>query len=444
MSKLSSDMLPLENIRICDFTIVWAGQSSTMYLADLGADCIRVENPYIWNPATRASAPIMTPEFSALLPPWMGGHPPNGRAWNNSPAFIHVFRNKKSITVDSRRPEGLEIVKNLIRISDVVAENLATGTLEKLGLDDKVIKSVRPDAVILHIPAYGRTGAYRKGRGYGAHIDSVAGSSMLRGYPDSAPATNTQIFAGDFFVGMHGAIAMLAALRYRNHTGEGQVIELAQAECSASMFPQAALDAAWNNRESTTIGNRSIEGFVPNGVFLTRKKATEDDRWIAISCRSNSEWRSLVNYMGAPEWTRKGDLNLQEGRSEVQDMIEEKISDFTITRDRDELFRDLQQAGVTAGPVLSAADAVDDEHLLQSRAWQNLPASEDYPEALFPGPPFHFSRSNVSIRKAPAALGVDNDYLYKELLGLDDEIVAQLKSDGHITESFSKEILGEL
>ena len=159
MSKLSSDMLPLENMRICDFTIVWAGQSSTMYLADLGADCIRVENPYIWNPATRASAPIMTPEFSALLPPWMGGHPPNGRAWNNSPAFIHVFRNKKSITVDSRRPEGLEIVKNLIRISDVVAENLATGTLEKLGLDDKVIKSVRPDAVILHIPAYGRTGA---------------------------------------------------------------------------------------------------------------------------------------------------------------------------------------------------------------------------------------------------------------------------------------------
>tara|TARA_B110000014_G_C19827445_1_gene429136 strand:- start:158 stop:604 length:447 start_codon:yes stop_codon:yes gene_type:complete len=148
--------------------------------------------------------------------------------------------------------------------------------------------------------------------------------------------------------------------------------------------------------------------------------------------------------MGAPEWTRKGDLNLQEGRSEVQEMIEEKISDFTITRDRDELFRDLQQAGVTAGPVLSAADAVDDEHLLQSRAWQNLPASEDYPEALFPGPPFHFSRSNVSIRKAPAALGVDNDYLYKELLGLDDEIVAQLKSDGHITESFSKEILGEL
>ena len=248
----------------------------------------------------------------------MGGHPPNGRAWNNSPAFIHVFRNKKSITVDSRRPEGLEIVKNLIRISDVVAENLATGTLEKLGLDDNVIKSVRPDAVILHIPAYGRTGAYRKGRGYGAHIDSVAGSSMLRGYPDSAPATNTQIFAGDFFVGMHGAIAMLAALRYRNHTGEGQVIELAQAECSASMFPQSALEAAWNNRESTTIGNRSIEGFVPNGVFLTRKKATEDDRWIAISCRSNSEWKSLVNYMGAPEWARKGDLNLQEGRAEVQ------------------------------------------------------------------------------------------------------------------------------
>ncbi len=443
MSTLNGDNLPLENVRICDFTIVWAGQSSTMYLADLGADCIRVENPYIWNPATRASAPVMTPELAGRLHPWMGGHPASGRAWNNSPAFIHVFRNKKSITVDSRRPEGLEIVKNLIRLSDVVAENLATGTLEKLGLDDNEIRAVRPDAVILHIPAYGRTGAYREGRGYGAHIDSVAGSSMLRGYPDSAPVTNTQIFAGDFFVGMHGAIAMLAALRYRNHTGEGQIIELAQAECSASMFPQAALDAAWNNRDSTTIGNRSIEGFVPNGVFLTRKKLNENDRWIAISCRDNDEWASLVNYMGDPEWAKKADLDVIEGRIKVQEMIEERLFDFTMTRDRDELFRDLQQAGVTAGPVLSAADAIDDEHLQQSGVWQDLPATEDYPASPFPAPSLQFSRSNVAIRKVPAAFGVDNNYLYKELLGLDDEVIAKLKSDGHITDVFSKEILGD-
>ena len=118
------------------------------------------------------------------------GHPggdPGPRPWNNSPAFIHVLRNKKSFTVDSRRPEGLAIVQALIRISDVLAENLALGTLEKLGLDDSKIKALRPDIVILHMPAFGRTGGYVEGRGYGSHIDAVAGSTILRGYADSAP-----------------------------------------------------------------------------------------------------------------------------------------------------------------------------------------------------------------------------------------------------------------
>jgi crotonobetainyl-CoA:carnitine CoA-transferase CaiB-like acyl-CoA transferase len=124
-------------------------------------------------------------------------------------------------------------------------------------------------------------------------------------------------------------------------------------------------------------------------------------------------------------------------------MIEERLFDFTMTRDRDELFRDLQQAGVTAGPVLSAADAIDDEHLQQSGVWQDLPATEDYPASPFPAPSLQFSRSNVAIRKVPAAFGVDNNYLYKELLGLDDEVIAKLKSDGHITDVFSKEILGD-
>lgn len=239
-----NEYLPLEGLRICDFSAVWAGQTATMYLADMGADCIKVENSYIWNPMTRASSPRINKVTANFIPPWMGGHPnsdPGPRPWNNCPAFIHVLRNKKSFTVDSRRPEGLAIVKSLIRISDVVAENLALGTLEKLGLDDASIREERPDAVILHMPAFGKTGAYIEGRGYGAHIDSVAGSTILRGYRDSGPTTNVGIFTGDYWVGIHGAFAVMAALRHRRRTGEGQVIELAQVECSAQMFPQAAL-----------------------------------------------------------------------------------------------------------------------------------------------------------------------------------------------------------
>jgi len=435
-----NEYLPLSGIRICDFSAVWAGQSATMYLADMGAECIKVENPFIWNPMTRAASPRLNAMTANFIPAWMGGHPggePGPRPWNNSPAFIHVLRNKKSFTVDSRRPEGLAIVQALIRISDVLAENLALGTLEKLGLDDAAIKAMRPDMVILHMPAFGRSGAYVEGRGYGSHIDAVAGSTILRGYPDSAPTTNAQIFAGDFWAGAHGAFAVLAALRHRRRTGEGQTIELAQVECSAQMFPQAALDAAWNGRESGTIGNRSMEGFIPNGVF----PCAGVDRWIAISCRSDAEWRSLVAFLGRPAWAASPELGSVTGRAQHEDMIEDRLAEWTATREQDDLFHALQAAGVTAGPVLNNRDAANDPHLAATGAWKRLPATADYPETDFGVPACRFSRSDVGLRTAPALFGEHNDYVYRELLGLGDDEYERLKAAGHITDTYDANLI---
>jgi len=436
-----SQYLPLEGVRVCDFSAVWAGQTATMYLADLGAECIKVENPYIWNPMTRAAAPRINPMTAAIIPPWLGGHPggdPGPRPWNNSPAFIHVQRNKKSFTVDSRRPEGLAVVKSLIRVSDVLAENLALGTMEKLGLDDDAIRAERPDLVILHLPAFGRTGTYREGRGYGAHIDSVAGSTILRGYRDTAPLDNVQIFAGDFFAGMHGAVAVLAALRHRRRTGQGQVIEMAQLEASSQMFPQATLDAAWNGREQRSLGNRSLEGFVPNGVFPCRG----EDRWVAISCRDDREWAALVTFLGRPAWAIDAELDTAAGRAAREDVIEQRLAEWTATKDQAELFHALQGAGVTAGPVLSARDAAEDVHLANTGAWERLPATPDYPETDFARPPYRFSRSDVHIRTAPARFAEHNDYVYREVLGLRADEVAALQESGHIRDTYDDEALG--
>jgi len=435
-----SEFLPLQGIRICDFSAVWAGQTATMYLADMGAECIKVENPFVWNPMTRAASPRINKMMAAMAPPWISGHPngdPGPRPWNNSSAFIHVLRNKKSFTVDSRRPEGLAIVKALIRMSDVIAENLALGTLEKLGLDDAAIRAERPDMVLLHLPAFGRTGDYAESRGYGAHIDSVAGSSLLRGYRDSAPLTNTQIFAGDFFVGMHGTVAVLAALRHRRRTGEGQVIEMAQVECSAQMFPQSALDAAWNGREHGTIGNRSIEGFVPNGVFPTSGLG----EWIAISCRTDEEWQALVDFMGSLAWATDESLATAAGRAENEDMIEERLAEWTASRNRDELFHALQKAGVTAGPVLNAKEATEDPHLEQSGVWKKLPATADYPATKFNAPPYRFSKSNVGLRTPPALFGEHNEYVYRDLLGVSDEEYERLTAQGHIAETYDPAVI---
>src|SRR5215211_4765795 len=153
---------PLEGVRICDFTVVWAGQSATMYLADLGADCIKVENPFLWNPMTRAAAPRILPQEAAAIPPWMGGHPnrdPGPHPWNNCPAFIHVLRNKKSFTVDSLRPEVLALVQTLVRVSYVIAGNFAMGTMERLGLDDGAVRALRAYKVIRHVHGNWRRGA---------------------------------------------------------------------------------------------------------------------------------------------------------------------------------------------------------------------------------------------------------------------------------------------
>jgi crotonobetainyl-CoA:carnitine CoA-transferase CaiB-like acyl-CoA transferase len=436
-----SDYLPLQGTRICDFSIVWAGQSATMYLADLGAECIKVENPYIFNPMTRAASPRLSAQACQFLPPWVGGHPgndPGPRPWNNSPAFIHVLRNKKSFTVDSRRPEGLAIVRQLLAVSDITVENLPFGTLEKLGLDDDAIRAVRPDIIIMHMPAFGRTGEYVEGRGYGAHMDAVGGSTILRGYADTSPLTNVQVFAGDFFAGMHGAVAALAALRHRRRTGEGQVIEVTQAEASAHMFPQAALDAAWNGRVHRSIGNRSIEGFVPNGVF----PCAGENTWVAISCRDEGEWQALVRAMGSPAWATDPGLTTAAGRAAREDEIEERLAAWTATREQRDLFASLQGAGVTAGPVMSAKDAAEDPHLAATGAWQRLPATADYPETEFGNPPYRFSRSGVGLRGAPCLFAEHNDYVYRELLGLSDDEIARLRAEGHIATEYAPEITG--
>ena len=435
-----SQFLPLEGVRICDLSIVWAGASATMYLADLGAECIKVENPYIWNPMTRAASPRITAQIAQVLPAWIAGHPggePGPRPWNNSSAFIHIQRNKKSFTVDSRRPEGLEIVKNLLRTSDVVAENLPFGTLDKLGLDDATIRAIRPDIVVLHVPAFGRTGDYVEARGYGSHMDAVAGGTILRGYRETSPLTNAMMVPSDFAAGMHGAAAVLAALRHRRRTGEGQVIEMAQVESAMQMFPQAALDAAWNGRAHATVGNRSIEGFVPNGVF----PCSGEDEWVALTCRSDAEWSALVSAMGAPAWAANAAFTTRDGRAAAEDGLEKNIAAWTSTRDRWDLVHLLQPAGVTAGPVMNARDAVEDPHLAASGAWKRLPATEDYPEVDWAVPPFRFSKSNVTLRTAPALLGEHNDYVYREVLGLSETEYDALKAAGHVGTSYDPETI---
>ncbi|MEE9278667.1 MAG: CoA transferase, partial [Myxococcota bacterium] len=242
---------PLEGVRVIDLCVVWAGPFATMLLGDLGAEVIKPENQFVWQPMTRGGSARPDKGMLQYTNAWGGGYPrnePGARPWNYSPTFVSLYRNKKSFTVDLRQPEGLDVLARLVALSDVVYENNATGTLEKLGISYDWLREANPSIIFVQVPAYGSSGAYADARALGVHLEGVMGHTLLRGYEDADPSTNSAIFSGDYLAGTQGALAVMAALRHRDRSGEGQRIEIAQAENAAGMFTQAIMDYSLNGR----------------------------------------------------------------------------------------------------------------------------------------------------------------------------------------------------
>jgi crotonobetainyl-CoA:carnitine CoA-transferase CaiB-like acyl-CoA transferase len=437
-NQAGSTSLPLEGIRVVDFTLVWAGPFATQILADLGAEVIKVENIHIWQTATRGLVARPTKQMLEAALPIHGGYPdnePGDRPWNRFPGSLHLFRNKKSVTVDATRPEGVEVVKRLVAISDIFYENNATGTMEKLGLTYEILRSVRPDLIYARVPAYGSTGQYANYRALGVHIEGVLGHTLLRGYRDTGPEDNTTIYTGDYFAGAQGAFAVMAALNHRRRTGQGQLVELAQAEAGTAMFAEAILDWIENRRLHTPIGNRDIHGAAPSGVY----PAAGEDRWVAISCRDDGEWAGLVAAIGYPDWALDEKLRTVTDRRARQDEIDLQLAEWTRDRDDHVITELLQRQGVPCGPVLSAEAAHADPHLAERGFFRDV-TTVDIGTRRFPGPLFGLSQTPVADRTPPVGLGEHNEYVYKELLGYSDDEYAQFERDGHIGESYDPTI----
>ena len=306
--------LPLEGVRIIDLTGVWAGSFSTVILADLGAEILKAENQYVWQPLTRGSRAHPTPEEVKAYPTTIAfpRNDPGSRSWNYCSLFVGMFRNKRSFTVDLRRPEGRDILGRVVAQSDVIIENSTVGTMEKLGITYDWLREQREDIIFVRASGYGLTGEYSDARTLGIHLESVMGHQMLRGYEGADPIIG--VFAADYLSGTQIALSVLLALWHRNNTGKGQFIELAQAENAAAMFAQAYLDYALNGTVQGAIGNRSIyaaDGVAPCGVYpcLPDEDGGDGgDRWIAITITSDEQWAALRTVMGGPDWAADPEL----------------------------------------------------------------------------------------------------------------------------------------
>ncbi len=387
--------LPLEGIRVLDMTVVWAGTYCTTFLADLGAEVIRVESIKTLAPMSRGLVAHPTEDTLRSLPRLYGalpGNVPGARPWNRVPVFNAHARNKLSMTVDLLRPEGLDILKRLVKISDVFVENNVTESMDKLGISYEMLKEHNQDIIMLRMPAYGNTGPYRNYRALGVHLEGVIGHSLLRGYTDMDPSCNTPVYMSDAAGGTQGAFAVMAALHHRKRTGNGQLVELAQTENALPYLGEAFMDFSMNGRSPTTIGNRDPHAI--QGCYPCKGK----DRWICITVFDNKQWESLCAAMGDPDWSQDEKFSDRATRQEHHDEIDGHIARWSSQRDPYEVMYLLQNAGVAAGPVMDQKDAYDDPHLNEREMFEEV-CQEDTGTHRYPGAPFKMPETPVKIRR---------------------------------------------
>jgi len=420
---------PLDGIRIVDLTTVWAGPYATMLLADLGAEVIRVENPWVLPPTTKgyeARPTLSNPGFfGSLYAPGVPERP--DRPWNRHAMNNSLARNKLSCTIDTRRPEGRDLLRQLIGKSDVLIDNFKAGGLARLGLHASELQAQHPELVIVRMPATGLTGDWAGYTGFGAQFDGLTGMLWLCGHLDSELVTSPGTTYMDAASGPGAAFATLAALRYRSGTGRGQFVEFDQSENILNHLGDVLVDCQlgveprrWGNRDPWR---------APQGLY----RCQGEERWIAVSVRDDAAWRALAVAIGRPELAsdpRYADLDTRHAHHEELDAL---LAEWAAERPVLDAFHALQRAGVAAGPVLDDEMFATDPQLVD-RAWRQPLPSLDVGVHLHPGLPY---RGVPQVwRRGSPVLGEDNDYVYKSILGVSDDEFDRLGRERILAEDY--------
>jgi len=393
--------LPLQGVRVCDFTWVWAGPYTTLLLAMMGAEVIKVESK-------------RRPDTTRRMPG------PDGAAGSNQgPAYNTLNTAKKSCTLDLTNPKAAELAKEIIKISDVVAENFSAGTMERFGLGYEDLKELKPDIVFYASSVPGRTGPRRHYAGYAWDSHALSGAASLTGRPDGPPI-NIGANYGDLITGTHGALAILAALHHRDKTGRGQYIDVSMIEVVVDTIPEAAMDYLMNGRVRQRQGNRH-DFLAPHGCYRCRG----EDKWVAIAISSEKEWRAFCRSIGKPTWTQDAKLADSHSRWLNQDELDELIENWTKDYTHYEVMEILQRVGVAAGPSLNGVELVEDRHLRQRHFLVEMDHAEMGRRPM-PGSPWRFLSQPDHDYRAGPCLGEHNDYVFQELLGLSKDEIARL------------------
>jgi benzylsuccinate CoA-transferase BbsF subunit len=401
----------LHGVRVADFTWIGAGSFTTKLLADNGADVVKIESRGRMD-SLRSSRP------------YKDGVP----GINRSGYFADRNSSKRSIALNLKTDAGKELARRLIATSDVVANNFTPGTMEKFGLGYEAVREIRKDIIYIAMSMQGAAGPEHKYLGYGLTMGALTGLQFLSGLPDREPAGTGTNFSDHIPNPCHAAFAILAALRHRRRTGEGQYIDVAQTEPTIALLGPTMIDSSANDRILDRSGNERCPR-APHAVF----RCLGEDRWIAISAWQDASWAALCRVLGDPPFAHAPELASADGRWARRHEIEAGIAAITCYWDAEDLMSALQRAGVPAGVVRTAADIVDEDPQLRHREhWVTL-LHPEMGESIYNAPPFRISGAPVPPFAPAPLLGQHTDEVLTGILGLSLSEVEALRREDVLT-----------
>jgi benzylsuccinate CoA-transferase BbsF subunit len=396
---------PLDGVRVADFTWVWAGPTCTMQLAHMGAEVIRMES-------------MRRMCFLRTLPPWPEGRP----GPNRSGYFNQYNQGKRSILLDLSKPEGVEIAKKLVAVSDIAAENFAGKVIDRLGLGYEELRKVNEDIIMISMSGYGATGPESDYVSYGPAQVPLSGMSSLTGYIGWQPM-HVGMSYGDPTAGLHAAFAVLSALYHREQTGEGQYIDMSQWESTMVVLGEGIMDYTMNGTQPPRMGNR-VPHMAPHGIFRCAGDPPAAG-WISIAVGSDDEWRALAELMGKPELAQDSRFATLSDRKANEDALEAAVEEWTSSLDPLEVRERCQAAGVAAFPPMMNRELADDPHLVE----RGFFVQKEHPEIgamKHAGIPWKMSETPCEVWRPAPVMGQDNDYVYGEILGLSSQQIQDL------------------
>jgi benzylsuccinate CoA-transferase BbsF subunit len=399
-------------VKVAEFAWVVVGPSTSRYLAEHGATVVKIESHKRLD-TNRVNSPFVNNEPSPDNSMFYGRHNPN----------------KYSVSINMNMPTGKDLAWKLIKWADVVTETFAPGMVERWGIDYDSVKKVRPDIIYLSSSMQGRGGPHSSYAGYGQNACNFSGFAGLSGWPDRKPSQPWGAYT-DYICCRFAAFALIGALIHKKLTGQGQYIEQSQFESSLHFLMPAIMDYQVNGNIMSRMGNRSPI-FSPHGVF----QCQGDDRWAAISIMSEAMWQDFCQAIGNPALAKDKRFATLDDRKKNEDKLEEIVTTWTMLHTNQEAEDILLKAGVAAHIVSRPSDVYRDKQLEARHYWNPLHHDVMGVQKFEPQSCFILSKTPRQIKMPSPLVGQHNEYVFKDLIGMSDDEIAEHIIDGSITTS---------